>query len=77
MLTDVSTSVPLQVCEACSLCEEIRRLAARIAEETSTTETLREGLNTLYQLARQQEDCRSQDVGSSEAESDARCKAEG
>ena len=79
MLTDVHFGVLLEVCETCNLCKKIRHLAAKIPEETSTTGTLREGLATLYLLVRQYRyvDRRSKDVGSSEAESEARCEAEG
>ena len=54
-----------EVCETCYLCEEIRRLPSRLPEQTSTSDTLREGLSTLYALARSAVEERQQIVGGS------------
>ena len=65
------------VCETCYLCEEIRRLASRLPEETSTSETLREGLATLYALARSAVEERQQNVsGSRRSESEGEGEGE-
>ena len=56
------SDVLLEVCESCYLCEEVRRLAARLPEECLASETIREGLAALYALARQS--VQEQDVGS-------------
>ena len=66
------SDVLLEVCESCYLCEEVRRLAARLPEESQTSDTLREGLAALYALARQS--VLEQDVGSgAEGESEGGC----
>ena len=63
------SDVLLEVCESCYLCEEVRRLAARLPEESLASETIREGLAALYALARQS--VLEQDVGSgAESESE-------
>ena len=67
-----------EVCENCYLCEEIRVLASRLPEETSTSETLREGLATLYAVARAAVEDRQQDVGGSRgSESEGEGEGEG
>ena len=47
------SDVLLEVCESCYLCEEVRRLAARLPEESLASEATHEGLAALYALARQ------------------------
>ena len=76
-LSQLGSEVLYEVCETCYLCEEIRRLASCLPEETSTYDTLSEGLGTLYALARAAVEERQQNVGgtSYKAKPGAKAKA--
>ena len=76
VVADAQTGTLYEVCETCALCEEVRRVAARLPEGTSSSEFIRRELRRVYQFARADLDSRDAESWSSDPERESEGEGE-